>query len=120
MVPILCEFAGQVKFLIKETDRTLGLHTIGASQYYFFVWRLLLYHRLWLVLIISFLRTKCWRDDCEGVLAVEYGARLKDISRTTYAHVSFYFPLRILLWHSESQHCPMRSAKRVAGNAIHF
>jgi dihydrolipoamide dehydrogenase len=32
---------GQVKFLVEETNRILGLHIVGASHYCSFVWRLL-------------------------------------------------------------------------------
>jgi hypothetical protein len=57
---------GQVKFLVEEeTDRILGVHIMGESLHAAPLCGARC-HRLWLVLILISLRTKCWRDDRGG------------------------------------------------------
>ncbi len=60
-----------MKFLTEaETDRILGVHIMGPNA---------------------------GEMITEGVLAIEYGASVEDVARTTHAHVRFCFHLVVLL-----------------------
>ena len=89
---------GQVKFLVEEeTDRILGIHIIGAlSNVTRFCGARC--HRLWLVLILSYFRAKCWRDDrggrsCDRVWCEFRGYRAHNTRTCTF----LFLPVRFVV-----------------------